>query len=119
MIKLACTSHDINVEGGRAGHTNPFAESISVGLRDFLVLDQGSKSESELMFTIVLPHTSEVRFGCELGRQFVRESNIILLQDFRSEFAKIVPFSLEVFTSLSSGCVNAEDNWLFLVTVSE
>ena len=119
MVKFTSASHNVNVEGGSSSHTYPFAESISVSFRDFLVLDKGSKSQSELMFTIVLPYTSEVGFVGKLGWHFVWELDVVLLKDFWSKFTKVVPFSLELFTTLGSGGVNTEDDWLFLISVSE
>lgn len=49
----------------------------------------------------------------------MRENDIILLENLWGEFTKSIPLFFELITSLGSGSVDAENNWLLLVAVSE
>jgi hypothetical protein len=71
------------------------------------------------VLTVVLPNTSEVGFVGDLRWHLVGEDDIVLLENLGGEFAESVPLFLELFTSFGSGCVNAENDGLLLVSVGK
>lgn len=119
VIEFSSAGHDVEVESWGTSHTNPFAERLSISLRYFLLINKLGESKSELMLAVVLPYASEVRLVGDLRWHLVWEDDVILFQNFRSKFAKSIPFFLELFTTFCSSFVNSENNWLILITVGE
>ena len=60
---------------------------MSIRFRDFLLVNELSKSKSKLVLTVVLPDTSEVGFVRNLRRHLMREDDIVFLKNLRGKFA--------------------------------
>jgi len=67
------------------------------------------------MIAVVLPHTLEVRLRRDRRWLFVREHNILFLDDLWSKFADSIVLSLESSSTFWGGSINAKDDSLALV----
>ena len=119
VVKVAAASLDVNVEAGSSGHIDPAGEGVGIGLGDFSRLNELSKTGVEHVFTVVLPDTAEVRLSGNSRGHLVRETEVLLLHDLRSESANGFVFLTELGATLFGGGVHAEDHTLVLVGVGE
>lgn len=119
VIELSSSGH--NVEGVRrmSGHANPFVGDIVIFLRDGSVSHSFSNDLLHLVLTVVLPDTSPMRLVDSGSIVLVRESEVLHLDDLRSELGKSLVLSSELGSSFFSGSVHAENNLRFLISVGE
>jgi hypothetical protein len=119
VLELASTCHHVDAESGVTGHVNPSAEGGSVLGRDLTRLNDTCVSESEHVFTVVLPDSHEMGLVRDLRCLFVGENHVLLLNDFWGQFGEDFVLLLELGTSLRGGGVHTEDNLAILVGVGE
>ena len=71
------------------------------------------------MLSVVLPNSAEVRLVGEEALVLVRVDHVFLGDQLGYELASGFPLLLELFTALWGGGVNAEDESVLLISVSE
>ena len=71
------------------------------------------------MLSVVLPHSAEVRLLRDEFLLLMRVDHILLGDELGYELADGLPFLLELLTALCGGCVNAEDEFVLLIGMSE
>lgn len=95
------------------------SEKISILLRNITLFNEESESLLEHVFSVVLPHSSEVGLVREESLLFMGVYHIFLGDHFRNNLASSLPFLFEFFSALWGGGVNAEDKLVILISMSE
>ena len=119
MSKLARSGHDEKAEAGGLGHANKLIELGIIISADCARLHSCCDALLQLVLTVELPHTLEVRLIWESGRHLMGENHVFSLDDLRGEVTKSLVFSLESCGTLRSSSVHAKEDILILVGVSE
>lgn len=88
-------------------------------LSEMSLVNQVFESDDVLVLSVVLPHSQEVGLLGDLLGSFMRESNIILADQLRGHLSVLVPDFLELSSSLLSGSINTEKEWLILIAIFE
>ena len=71
------------------------------------------------MLSVVLPHSAEVRLFRDIALLFMRVNHILLRDELRYKLAGGFPLLLELLTTLWGSSVNAEDEFVLLISMSE
>ena len=117
--ELAGSGHDEEAEGGGLGHANKLIELGIVISADGARLNSGGDALLQLVLTVELPHTLEVRLIWESRRHLMGHDHIFSLDDLGGEVTKSLVLTLECCGTLRGPCVHAKEDVLVLVSVGE
>jgi hypothetical protein len=82
-------------------------------------LDKVSEAELEQVFSVVLPNSTEVGLFSKNRLRLMGVNHILLRDELRYELASGFPLLLELLTTLWGSGVDAEDEFVLLISVSE
>ena len=82
-------------------------------------MDKVSEAELEQVFSVVLPNSTEVGLFSKNRLRLMGVNHILLRDELRYELASGFPLLLELLTTLWGSGVDAEDEFVLLISVSE
>ena len=117
--ELAGSGHDEEAEGWGLGHANKLIELGIVISADSARLNSGGDALLQLVLTVELPHTLEVRLIWESRRHLMGHDHVFSLDDLGGKVAKSLVLTLKGSSTLWGPCVHAKEDILILVGVGE
>lgn len=83
------------------------------------MFNEVSKSELEHVFSVVLPHSSEVGLVRDISLLFMGIDHILLGDHLRDKLASSFPFLLELFSAFWCSGVHTKNEFVILIGMSE
>jgi hypothetical protein len=98
---------------------NEAAACSGISLRDLTLFNKVGESHLEHVVSVVLPDSHEVRLVRDEGLVLMGVNHILLGDQLGDKLASGFPLFLELLTTLWGGSVNAENESVLLISVSE
>lgn len=119
VLELSSASHDVEGVRGVANHADPLVGGIEIFLRDEASILSLLNGLSHDVVTVVLPDSSEVRLVNSGSLELVRESEVLHLDDFRSQLSEDFVLLSVSSSAFFCGGIHAEYDLGLLVSVGE